>query len=115
MKIRRNFRLVIFFTVLTSVLTIAVILTWEKILRPPFFAWVERQYPGAENVDRRWKIEQRVEHFFISMTVDMVVVGLLLMLVDRQQRRVIESEKRYRGLFEHAHDGIGASAPRTSS
>jgi signal transduction histidine kinase len=107
MKKRANLRLVIFFTLLTSALTAAVIVTWEKVLRPPFYGWVERHYPGPENTDARWKIEQRVEHFFISMTVDVVVVSILLALVDRQQRRLTESEKRYRALFEHANDGIG--------
>lgn len=107
MKKRANLRLVIFFTLLTSALTAVVIGTWEKALRTPFFGWVERNYPGPENVEARWKIEQRVEHFFISMTVDVVVVSILLMLVDRQQRRLVESEQRYRALFEHANDGIG--------
>jgi PAS domain S-box-containing protein len=104
---RPNLRLVIFFTVLTSALTLVVIATWEKVLRPPFYAWVDRTFPGPENAESRWKIEQRTEHFFISMTVDVVVVSILLMLVDRQQRRLIRSEQRYRALFEHAHDGIG--------
>src|SRR6476620_7210210 len=107
MKTRPNLRLIIFFTVLTSALTMVVIATWEKVLRPPFYAWVDQNYPGADNSDTRWKIEQRTEHFFISMTVDVVVVSILLMLVDRQQRRLIDSEQRYRALFEHAHDGIG--------
>lgn len=107
MKTRPNLRLVIFFTVLTSALTMVVIATWEKVLRPPFYAWVDRTYPGTQNADVRWKIEQRTEHFFISMTVDVVVVSILLMLVDRQQRRIVGSEQRYRALFEHAHDGIG--------
>src|SRR5690349_3523541 len=107
MKTRPNLRLVIFFTVLTSALTLVVIATWEKVLRPPFYDWVERRYPGPGNADSRWKIEQRTEHFFISMTVDVVVVSILLMLVDRQQRRLVGSEQRYRALFEHAHDGIG--------
>lgn len=107
MKKRPNLRLVLFFVVLTSMLTIVVIGTWEKVLRAPFFGWVDQHYPGAENADLRWKIEQRVEHFFISMTVDVVVVSILLVLVDREQRRLVDSEKRYRALFEHAHDGIG--------
>jgi signal transduction histidine kinase len=107
MKKRANLRLVIFFTLLTSVLTVVVIGTWEKVLRTPFFGWVERNYPGPENSITRLNIEQRVEHFFISMTVDVVVVSILLALVDRQQRRLAESEKRYRALFEHANDGIG--------
>ena len=107
MKKRHNLRLIIFFTLLTSALTMLVIGAWEKVLRPPFYAWVERQYPGQENIDSRWKIEQRTEHFFISMTVDVVVVSILLVLVGRQQRRLIGSEQRYRALFEHAHDGIG--------
>jgi len=107
MKTRRNLRLIIFFTLLTSALTMVVIGTWEKVLRPPFYDWVDRHYPGPDNADSRWKIEQRTEHFFISMTVDVVVVSILLMLVDRQQRQLIGSEQRYRALFEHAHDGIG--------
>ena len=107
MKTRPNLRLVIFFTLLTSALTLVVIATWEKVLRPPFYAWVDQRYPGPDNAESRWKIEQRTEHFFISMTVDVVVVSILLMLVDRQQRRLIGSEQRYRALFEHAHDGIG--------
>src|SRR5574338_841128 len=107
MKTRHNFRLVAFFTVLTSALTMIVIGTWEKVLRPPFYAWVDRNYPGPENAESRWKIEQRTEHFFISMTVDVVVVTILLVLVDRQQQRLLGSEQRYRALFEHAHDGIG--------
>jgi PAS domain S-box-containing protein len=107
MKKSHNLRLIIFFTVLTSALTLLVIGTWEKVLRSPFYAWVERQYPGQENIDSRWKIEQRTEHFFISMTVDVVVVSILLVLVGRQQRQLSGSEQRYRALFEHAHDGIG--------
>ena len=107
MKKTHNLRLIIFFTVLTSALTMLVIGTWEKVLRSPFYSWVERQYPGQENIDSRWKIEQRTEHFFISMTVDVVVVSILLVLVGRQQRQLSASEQRYRALFEHAHDGIG--------
>jgi PAS domain S-box-containing protein len=107
MKKGQNLRLIIFFTLLTSVLTAVVIFTWEQALRPPYFAWVERQYPGPENAERRVKIQQRGEHFFISMTVDLVVVSILLALVGRQQRRLVESEQRYRALFEHANDGIG--------
>jgi PAS domain S-box-containing protein len=106
MKKRANLKLIIFFTILTSALTATVIVTWEKVLRPPFYDWVERNYPGPDNTDARWKIEQRVEHFFISMTVDVVVVSILLAIVDRQQRRLTESEQRYRALFEHANDGI---------
>jgi PAS domain S-box-containing protein len=107
MKRISNLKLVLVFTLLTFLLTAFVIFTWEQVLRPPFFAWVDKNYPGAENQDRRWNIEQRVEHFFISITVDAVVVTLLLRLVNRQQRRLVESEARYRSLFEHANDGIG--------
>jgi PAS domain S-box-containing protein len=107
MKKNLNLRLILFFTVLTFVLTAVVIVTWEQVFRPPYYAWVDRNYPGPENAERRVKIQQRVEHFFISMTVDLVVVSILLALVGRQQRRLVESEKRYRALFEHANDGIG--------
>jgi PAS domain S-box-containing protein len=111
MKKGQNLRLIIFFTLLTSVLTAVVIFTWEQALRPPYFAWVEQHYPSPENAERRVKIQQRGEHFFISMTVDLVVVSILLALVGQQQRRLAESEQRYRALFEHANDGIGVVYP----
>ncbi|MCA1591773.1 MAG: PAS domain S-box protein [Acidobacteria bacterium] len=76
----------------------------------PFYAWVEVTYPGEALRDKRWNVEQRVEHFFISITVDMIVVTLLLRLVGRQQQKLAESEELYRALFEHANDGIGVVA-----
>lgn len=105
-----NLNLILFFSALTFVVTAVVVLTWEKALRDPFFAWVERKYPGEENKHMREIIQQRAEHFTISITVDIVVVTLLLRLVNRQQRALIESEGRYRALFEHASDGIGVVA-----
>ena len=89
-----NVRLIILFAVLTVVLTAVVIITWEKMLRPPYFSWVERHYPGAENADYRYKLQQRVEHFFISMTVDVIVVSILLAIVDRKQRRLVEATEQ---------------------
>jgi signal transduction histidine kinase len=91
---RRNLRLILFFTALTFALTAVVIVTWEQILRPPFYAWVEKNYPGIENTDRRWRIEQRGEHFFISITVDLVVVSILLALVSREHRQLVETQER---------------------
>jgi PAS domain S-box-containing protein len=99
-----NIRLIIFFTLLTVFLTWLVILTYESYLRRPFYQWVEARYPGKQLQDQ---IEQRVEHFWISTTVDVIVVTLLLGLVNRQQRKLSESEERYRALFKHASDGIG--------
>jgi PAS domain S-box-containing protein len=107
MKRSSNLTLILFFTALTIVMTAVVVVTWERVLRDPFFAWVERQYPGEENRQTRRNIQQRVEHFAISITVDVVVVTLLLRLVNHKQRALVESEKRYRALFEHANDGIG--------
>ena len=104
---RFDLKIIVFFTLLTVVLTIGVIAFWEVTLRPPFFAWVDARYPGEANVDRRWNIKQRVEHVFISFMVDAMVVTLLLRVVHRQQRRLRESEERYRALFEQARDGIG--------
>lgn len=89
-----NPRLIILFTVLTLVLTTAVILAWEQLLRPPYYHWVAQNYPGLENAENRYKIEQRGEHFFISMTVDVIVVSILLALVDRKQRRLVEAHER---------------------
>jgi signal transduction histidine kinase len=90
----KNLRLIIVFTLLTVVLTAGVIVAWERVLRPPYYDWIARRYPGAENADNRWKLEQRGEHFFISMTVDLIVVSLLLAIVDRNQRRLaIANEK----------------------
>jgi PAS domain S-box-containing protein len=107
MKRSSNLTLILFFTVLTVVMTAVVVVTWERVLRDPFFAWVERQYPGDENRQTRRNIQQRVEHFAISITVDVVVVTLLLRLINHKQRALVESEERYRALFEHANDGIG--------
>ena len=98
---------VVFFVVLTVLVTIGVIYFWELVLRPPFFAWVDANYPGDAAVEQRWNIKQRVEHFFISFMVDALVVTLLLRLVHRQQRQLRQSEERYRALFEQARDGIG--------
>jgi len=89
-----NLRMIVFFTVLTLVLTSVVIVAWEQVFRPPYYAWVARNYPGSENAENRYKIEQRGEHFFISMTVDVIVVSILLFLVDRQQRRLLEVHQR---------------------
>lgn len=89
-----NFRLILLFTVLTMVLTGSVIILWEKVLRPPFYQWVERRYPGPQNALTRDRIEQRTEHFFISMTVDLVVVSILLAIVDRNQRRLATANER---------------------
>jgi signal transduction histidine kinase len=86
---RSNLGLIILFTSLTIILTATVIITWERVLRPPYYGWVERNYPGPENADYRNKIEQRVEHFFISMTVDVIVVSILLGIVNRKQRRLV--------------------------
>jgi PAS domain S-box-containing protein len=107
MKRTTNLTLILSFTVLTVALTAAVMLTWESVLRDPFFEWVERHYPGEEQRQARRDIQQRVEHFVISVAVDLVVVTLLLRLISHQQRALVESEGRYRALFEHAGDGIG--------
>ncbi|HYP51982.1 MAG TPA: ATP-binding protein [Pyrinomonadaceae bacterium] len=107
MKKHSNLKMVLAFTALTVVLTAVVIVAWEQLLLPPFYAWTETRYPGPGNEGWRWTLQQRVEHFFISMTVDLVVVSILLWLVGREQRKLVESEARYRSLFEHATDGIG--------
>jgi signal transduction histidine kinase len=87
-------RLVILFTALTVVLTAVVILAWEQVLKPPYYRWVEVNYPGPANAENRDRIEQRSEHFFISMTVDVIVVSILLAIVDRKQRRLVEANQR---------------------
>ena len=103
-----GFRIVLFFTALTVVLTWLVIFTYEHYLRRPFYVWVEAHY--SEDRTLQDQIEQRVEHFFISTTVDVIVVTLLLRLISAQQRKLRDSEERYRSLFEHASDGIGVVA-----
>lgn len=108
MRARNNLQLIVFFAGLTVVTTWIVIFAWERALRAPFYAWVERRY-----ADRglQWNIEQRVEHFFISTTVDVVVVTLLLRLVERQQRTIRRTETRYRAVFENVTDGMVILAP----
>lgn len=102
-----DFKVIVFFILLTVLLTIGIIGLWELTLRPVFFAWVDARYPGDANIELRWNIKQRVEHVFISFAVDALVVTLLLRVVHRQQRQLRESEERYRALFEQARDGIG--------
>ncbi len=104
---KNNLKIILFFILLTTALTVGVILFWEKALLKPFYSWVDTRYPGIQNAERRRLIQQRTEHFFISVTVDSIVVTLLLGVVRRQQRKLSESEERYRLLFEHANDGIG--------
>ncbi len=82
---------VIAFTVL---LTIGVIASWEVTLRPIFFAWVDAHYPGDANVQWRWDLKQRFEHFLISFTVDLLVVTMLLRLVHREQRQREEVQRQ---------------------
>ena len=82
-------RLILLFTALTVLLTTSIIFAWEQVLRPPYYRWVERNYPGVENAENRYKLEQRGEHFFISMAVDAVVVSILLVIVSKKQERLI--------------------------
>jgi PAS domain S-box-containing protein len=105
MKKYSELKLILFFIILTGVVTAIVIFTWEKVFMLPFYDWVAAYYPGDPNA--RYFFEQRIEHFFISTTVDVIVVTLLLRIVSRQQRKLVSSEERYRALFEHASDGIG--------
>ncbi len=106
MRRHTTFKLVLLTVALTFVVTAVVIVVWEQVLRPPFFAWVEASYPGDVHTLFRWNVQQRVEHFFISAMVDAFVVTMLLGLVNRKQRRLEAEEERYRALFEHANDGI---------
>jgi len=106
MRSRQNFRLISFFVGLTLVITWVVIFAWEKTLRAPFYGWVEGRYP--DNPLEQWNLQQRGEHFFISATVDIIVVTLLLRLVERQQRRLRMTQERYQLIFEHAGDGIAS-------
>ena len=95
---------IVFFTVLTVVLTAVVIVAWEQLLRPPYYAWVARNYPGTENAENRYKIEQRGEHFFISMTVDVIVVSILLALVNRQHTKLAVAHDRDAVAHRHGLD-----------
>jgi len=92
MKNRNNLQLVFFFAVFTVIVTAIVIFSWEKLLMHPFYDWLAKLYPGEEAA--RYHIEQRIEHFFISTTVDVIVVTLLLRIVSRQQRRLVEAHER---------------------
>lgn len=98
-------RVVLFFAALTMLVTAAVIILWEKFIIAPFNVWLAAHYAADEA--SRYLLAQRIEHFFISTTVDVLIVTLLLRIVARQQRRLVAGEKRYRALFEHASDGIG--------
>ena len=100
-----SLKVVLFFAFLTTVVTALVIIIWEKFIMIPFNAWLATQYTA--DTGAFYVLSQRIEHFFISTTVDVMIVTLLLRIVARQQRRLVTSEKRYRALFEHAKNGIG--------
>ncbi|MCA1614081.1 MAG: PAS domain S-box protein [Acidobacteria bacterium] len=108
MKNFNSLKVNLFFVGLTVVVTALVIIVWEKVFMLPFYAWVAANFPGTGG--RADYFFQRLEHFFISTTVDVLIVTLLLRLVARQQHKLVASEKRYRALFEHASDGIGIVA-----
>ena len=110
MKKRGSLSLILFFAGLTLVTTWFVIFAWEQLLREPYFSWVEARYPGQKL--KQYNIQQRGEHFFISTSVDIIVVSMLLRLVGRQQRKLLRAEERYRAVFEHATDGIGIVAAK---
>jgi PAS domain S-box-containing protein len=112
MKRIGNFRIILFFTVLTFLLTVGVVYAWERLLMSPLYSYYERRYPGPDYADYRWRMAQRIEHFFISVTVDIVVVTLLLRLINSQEHRLRLSEERYRSLFEQAADGIAVVSAR---
>jgi PAS domain S-box-containing protein len=105
MRRLNTIKLVFTFTAFTILITWFVIFSYGHYLRKPFYIMVEKMWPN--NVPLQDQIEQSVEHFFISAVVDIVVVTLLLRLVNHQQRKLHDSEERYRALFEHASDGIG--------
>ncbi|HEX8336319.1 MAG TPA: ATP-binding protein [Pyrinomonadaceae bacterium] len=98
-------KVVLFFAFLTMLVTAAVILIWEQFIMLPFNAWLATHYTADDGA--LYVLSQRIEHFFISTTVDVLIVTLLLRIVSQQQRRLVASEKRYRALFEHAKNGIG--------
>ncbi|HLM56960.1 MAG TPA: ATP-binding protein [Pyrinomonadaceae bacterium] len=100
-----SLKVVLFFTALTVLVTAVVILVWEKFFMHPFYEWVAELFPA--DTATHYYIQQRIEHFFISTTVDVLIVTLLLRIVAKQQRRLLASEKRYRELFEHAKNGVG--------
>jgi PAS domain S-box-containing protein len=104
MKKYDSLRVILFFVALTIVVTALVVLVWEKVFMHPFYAWIADYRGGGEG---HYYFQQRIEHFLISTTVDVLIVTLLLHIVSRQQSRLVASEKRYRALFEHASDGIG--------
>lgn len=79
------------FALLTFLLTAVVLFAWEKVLLPPFYSWVDTRYPGEASAHTRWNIQQRVEYFFISITVDVVVVTLLVGMSQGQQRKLAQS------------------------
>jgi PAS domain S-box-containing protein len=107
MKKLTNLKLIFFFIGLTILLTIIVVYAWEKALMSPLYHYVGAEPPAEPTEIRHWRVAQRIEHFFISITVDTIVVSLLLWLVNREQRKLRASDERYRALFEQASDGIG--------
>jgi PAS domain S-box-containing protein len=102
-----SLKLIIFFIGLTVVLTIIVVYAWERAFMSPLYDYVGAIPPRGDGQGYYWRVAQRIEHFFISIVVDTVVVSLLLLVVNREQRKLRATDERYRALFEQANDGIG--------
>ncbi len=85
-----SLKLIIFFVALTVAMTLIVVYAWEELGMSPLYSHVQKIYP--DDPDMAWKVAQRIEHFFISVIVNSIVVTLLLRLVDKQQHRLRESE-----------------------
>ena len=106
MKKLSSLKLIIFFVGLTVALTIVVVYVWERVFMSPLYNYIGAIPPGDVQGDD-WRLAQRIEHFFISIVVDTIVVTLLLVTVNREQRKLRATDERYRALFEQANDGIG--------
>jgi len=105
MKRFTNLKMMLYVIGLTVVLTVIVVYAWEKVLMSPLYEYIGATLPPSEI--QEWRVAQRIEHFFISIIVDTIVVSLLLWMVNREQRKLRASDERYRALFEQASDGIG--------
>jgi PAS domain S-box-containing protein len=100
-------KLILFMIGLTVLLTLVVVYLWERNFMAPLYGYVGAAVPADGELRHQWRVAQRIEHFFISIIVDSIVVSLLLWMVNREQRKLRASDERYRALFEQASDGIG--------
>src|ERR1700755_1955455 len=79
-------QVVLFFAILTMLVSAVVILVWEQFLMLPFDDWLDTYYTG--DTASFSVLSQRIERFIISATAGGLIGTLLLRVATRRRLRL---------------------------